>query len=359
MLLVLVTLGMSLSSCIWEWGDIFGKGDRKDPSAVTLHLVLPQSFTVSSKAAFVVDEKEIGEVYVLAFEPGSAGALKFLKEADVVTGEDNSTATITLNPDEVKAEDARYDLWVIANVPANRLAIPLGTTQESARKLLLYSEADGVTQTGSGYVPIPLWGRSLEVQLLSSGIQPVEKSTVNLIRSVAKIEFQLSEGEYPVELLHVYYHHRWTSGLVVPVNVESDGKSVTLPTLPELGGGEAPLGGFDHSYLDGVIYTFESPGGGVQTSPVDEPCLVLGAYFDGSEIETYYRVDFLRYDAAGVKDESSYDPVLRDHLYSVTADAIADVGAATPEEALLNAPLSASVRVINWKHEIIDIDDLR
>jgi hypothetical protein len=222
---------------------------------------------------------------------------------------------------------------------------------------LSYSESDGVTQTTDAFVPIPLWGVLSGATFRASGLV-AEKSTVDLIRSVAKIDFQLTAANAEnVVLEHLYFFNRRTSGVLVSSYLSEDGKSVTAPTLPAVGttgGGELVYDAVPDTVT--TIYSFEAAGVvGELEYAVEEPCLVFGARYNDGE-ETYYRVDFTRLSKNGELNESASNPILRDSWYRVVVDdPIVRDGASTPELALEDNPLSATVKVVQWTTDNINV----
>lgn len=356
---LLIVIGLSTPSCIWEWGDLFGSKKKDGNWSIDFQLRLPSSFT-SRAALSSQDENYLADVWVLAFSEGSAGELKFRLAADELSHDVNTgivTARVLLDPSLVKSSDERYDVWVFANVPASKVALSLGTSKEAALSSLSYSESDGVTQTTDAFVPIPLWGVLSGATFRASGLL-AEKSTVDLIRSVAKIDFQLSAANAEnVVLEHLYYFNRRTSGVLVSSYLSDDGKSVTAPTLPEVGSkgrGELVYDAAPDTVT--TIYSFEAAGVvGELEYAVEEPCLVFGARYNDGE-ETYYRVDFTRLSKNGELNESASNPILRDSWYRVVVDdPIVRDGASTPELALEDNPLSARVNVVQWTTDNINV----
>ena len=84
-------------------------------------------------------------------------------------------------------------------------------------------------------------------------------------------------------------------------------------------------------------------------------CLVIGGYYNNSDKETYYRVDFMRTEQDASKHETTkYLDVLRNHRYRFNITKIGGPGTDTPEEALTTEPVNIAYDVIVWDEAKID-----
>lgn len=84
-------------------------------------------------------------------------------------------------------------------------------------------------------------------------------------------------------------------------------------------------------------------------------CLVIGGYYNNSDKETFYRVDFIHTDknASGQETTKQLD-VLRNHRYRFNITKIKGPGTSTPGEALITEPVNITCDVIVWDEAKID-----
>ncbi|WP_304287363.1 hypothetical protein [Porphyromonas uenonis] len=114
---------------------------------------------------------------------------------------------------------------------------------------------------------------------------------------------------------------------------------------------EAAEGGVDGYIRNIYIPEISNQGKGTNA----RTCLVIGGYYDGSDKETYYRVDFMlsEKNASGQKTYKYLD-VLRNHRYRFNITKIAGPGTSTAEEALTTEPVNISCDVVVWDEADID-----
>ena len=79
-------------------------------------------------------------------------------------------------------------------------------------------------------------------------------------------------------------------------------------------------------------------------------CLVIGGYYNGSDKETYYRVDFMRTENGTPK----YLDVLRNHRYRFNITDIKGPGTSDPGDALITEPVNITCDVVVWDEAKID-----
>ena len=80
-------------------------------------------------------------------------------------------------------------------------------------------------------------------------------------------------------------------------------------------------------------------------------CLVIGGYYNNSDKETYYRVDFLHKEDNGTP---KYLDVLRNHRYRFNITKVKGPGTDSPGEALTTEPVNISCDVVVWDDADID-----
>ena len=79
-------------------------------------------------------------------------------------------------------------------------------------------------------------------------------------------------------------------------------------------------------------------------------CLVIGGYYNGSDKETFYRVDFMRTENGTPK----YLDVLRNHRYRFNITDVKGPGTSDPGDALITEPVNITCDVIVWDEADID-----
>lgn len=84
-------------------------------------------------------------------------------------------------------------------------------------------------------------------------------------------------------------------------------------------------------------------------------CLVIGGYYNNSDKETYYRVDFIKREDGKPADKITKKlDVLRNHRYRFNITKIKGPGTSTPGEALTTEPVNISCDVVVWDEADID-----
>ncbi len=84
-------------------------------------------------------------------------------------------------------------------------------------------------------------------------------------------------------------------------------------------------------------------------------CLVIGGYYNGSDKETYYRVDFIKREDGKPEDKITKQlDVLRNHRYRFNITKVAGPGTDKPDEALTTEPVNISCDVVVWDEADID-----
>jgi hypothetical protein len=278
-------------------------------------------------------------------------------------GESSRTVSADM---QLTSSGSTVDLWILANVRAkiSDLSLELeGLTQDEVRKLLTFSESDGVTQRGSVSVPIPMWGELLGVEVSSEGLSTAQ--SVPLLRMVARIDVVLTSAcEY--ELESVWLCNRLPVGMLVPDKgllspTGSGGWNADYPSLP-LSYESVPVDEDDYylvpesdrgTGLLGTIYAFESPArSSAALTVADQLRLVIGLRV-GDDVVTF-PVDFQR------NKGSAFMPLLRNHLYEVRiGSARVSGGSKTAEDAAKSEEADASLEasVVSWDEvEVIYTD---
>ena len=108
----------------------------------------------------------------------------------------------------------------------------------------------------------------------------------------------------------------------------------------------------DAAGVDGYVRNIYIPEISNQGKDKDaRTCLVIGGYYNGSDKETFYRVDFVRKEANGTP---KYLDVLRNHRYRFNITNVKGPGTSDPGEALITEPVNITCDVIVWDEAKID-----
>lgn len=96
------------------------------------------------------------------------------------------------------------------------------------------------------------------------------------------------------------------------------------------------------------------------SATMDEvPCLVIGGYYGADNIasqkpvETFYRLDFANYNAAGTAIES-YKPILRNNRYVFDIATVSNPGHSTEEQALNSIPVNIALDLKEWTIDLLN-----
>jgi hypothetical protein len=372
-------LFLTLVSCTNEEGDPIHSRQMGD-NEVLLSLRLPGASSPATRSLSETDENEVATVDVLVF--GTEGyrysaAASGITDGTMPTGDDKKYIAAVKDfivKLKLTEEDETVDLWVIANARSmlGSIAIEAGDSKEEIALALIATEEDEVTQIGDAPKAIPMWGMLEEVNIASgSGLGTNNK--VNLTRMIARIDVAVA-ADVNFELISVHFYNRNTKGRIVP---EDNGNwtgnvsdaYATTPSLPE----EALKDDLPQVYTDvtgnamtGIIYAFEAEKGdgygGSGIAYEDEPCLVIGGYYDGSDDPTYYRVDFVQTkdDEGDNLAQPRYLDILRNHQYVVSIAKVSGPGRSDPDGALTARPVNMTADVIQWNQTgmgIVVMDD--
>lgn len=233
---------------------------------------------------------------------------------------------LNINGDElsfkakIQTGNEPFRFVVLAN--AREEVNALGTIGKGALKDNLLARVVSTLDVGehwnatsaNDFTPIPMWGESNLMSITPSTIEI--RAEVSLLRALARIDVQLASRALENFILtSVSLYNSKTSGTVAP-----------FPFLPPLANNSVlrynlPVG--RGVSLTGTIYTFEAA---QPMGPVDATALVIGGKYDGSNIVTYYRLDFLNNAVAPIA-------LLRNKKYMVTITQVNGPGSMDEETA--------------------------
>ncbi|WP_462136078.1 hypothetical protein [Porphyromonas uenonis] len=230
---------------------------------------------------------------------------------------------------------------------------------------------------------IPMWGESDKqpvtrntkfnscdvTGLGGTGVNPQNEGTIHLVRALARIDVGCSFDEskpadetakgsdkFKIKSVRVY---RYATSMYMTGTQSTtfNFNGTTREAKPHTPAGvgtaadanplefEAAKGG-----VDGYVRNIYIPEISNQGDKDHRTCLVIGGYYNGSDKETYYRVDFMRTENGTPK----YLDVLRNHRYRFNITDIKGPGTSDPGDALITEPVNITCDVVVWNEAKID-----
>lgn len=266
-------------------------------------------------------ENTIDKIILLAFKVSDldgSETLDYFKEGMQIFGNralNNMSFYVSLP----KSEDTyRFVLLVngddqLSNAVANIIA---GTEKEKSMVMnqLIYTVTEKWNaSSGTDFTPLPMWGESSEATVIND---QTELPVINLIRSVARVDMQVSgnalSAGYSIKSVHVYNASNMARMAPLAINFDAPANVVSNPSIPSGQPGFAPLTVLDYllpnsvQNLDHEIYLFEAEAGTIGSA--NATALVAGINNSVGDTK-YYRIDFL---SAG-----SPIPIIRNHRYTI------------------------------------------
>lgn len=294
---------------------------------VFFSLNIPPVSADITRALSVADEQTINTIDILAFD-ASSDKFTYHVTGTVVSGA--GTATQGIKAKVQRGDGQRFVFLINAS---SVLTIPTkGDDRETVLAGITFSLTPGVGWKAYGtYDPLPMWG-TVDINIPSGGL--ASGPTVNLYRSVSRIQVINSAGNFTLSKVHLYRAN--LSGRVAPIDGKTNG--ISLP----VGGVTANDDDHPISYsvsgnaLERSIYTFERENKGKDKDEV--ACLVLeGTYAS----KTYfYRIDFFK--------SGNYLDFIRNYSYTLTIANVKGIGYDSKEEALNGETMMVDANVQEW-----------
>lgn len=176
--------------------------------------------------------------------------------------------------------------------------------------------------------------------------------TVSLVRAVARVDIGIgtknadnntwNKGGVPFDMTQVQIWKDGKQYAYMPVenNFSSSAGALAINSPSPVGGTETKI--YGSTYITGTTYCSEKIyvpeadllwGDVYDTNHSNRLAIIVGGKYNGSAVETFYRVDFT-YDE-GSKDKMN---ILRNHVYQFTIKNVKDAGYATAELAYTSKP---------------------
>lgn len=352
-----------------------GPGTGKDDAMVRFSMAIPGNSGPSTRAMSETDEGYVETVDVMVFR--ADGDKKHYYTA---IGHELDNSAINKKTFEAVLPVGTWDIVVLTNARdiINNSGIGHNESKATALAKLSVALAADATDAAKKLVGfrIPMMGHKAGIQI-DSNTELIDKSgsggvdnSIKMVRMVSRIDVSLSAkaasgsesgtGNANFALNSVRLYNYSTRGRVVPdlSSWPADNKATT-PCPPNTGYGTAAYNGESYApltytaadelsseknlpdALTRVIYTFEAAAGSSAT-PLSNPSLVIGGYYNGSSTESYYRVDF--YD----DNTKQYVALLRNHRHLANIRSVTGPGYDTPDKAFRSKPVNIEAEVLRW-----------
>ena len=340
-LLICLFIITTLSGC--KKIDLPTEETKPGEQQVTLRLVLPQSNNKAGTYAIsAVDQNSIQGLDVLAFRVTDNGKeyYAYHRQAVLLRPDQGGTA-VDFHVDLLKSTD-KFRFVLIANAEAKVKSALSGLSANAEKETVMSRIEYGITtkwNAGSlgNFTPLPMWGESITVDGINNNTQ---KFSVNMLRSMAAIDVQVTANDFVMTEVLVY--NQSNKGRMAPSPQYYDGgeRIVTAPSIPAGTNRLATQRYTATNTLAGEIFLFES----AAATSIGDPNatgLVIAGKYAGSTVVTYYRLELT--DSLG-----NLTPVLRNHRYVVNITKVHSPGFTGETQAWASKPMGMTASVTAW-----------
>ena len=250
----------------------------------------------------------------------------------------------------------KYKLVILANFPDGDYGIFYrmgGKSYAEVQQACLSAELSGESNVleFTAAQPFPMFGIAKDgaPQIIT---ETMNLGTVSLVRAVARVDIGIgtknadnntwNKGGVPLDMTQVQIWKDGKQYAYMPVenNFSSSAGALAINSPSPVGGTETKI--YGSTYITGTTYCSEKIyvpeadllwGDVYDTDHSNRLAIIVGGKYNGSEVETFYRVDFT-YDE-GSKAKMN---ILRNHVYRFTIKSVKDAGYATAELAYTSKP---------------------
>ncbi|EGJ99318.1 FISUMP domain-containing protein [Dysgonomonas gadei] len=324
--------------------------DEGNMKTVTLSLKLPgdmrKNASSTTKSMTEAQEQDVTTIDVLAFMNDGSGNYLYTyksKGENISLNDGEGTFKVTL------AEYYKSQVLVILANASDELStvnIALNDNINSVLPLLTAgSDAEwDANNNNSGILRnIPMYCKTVPT-IISNTTSTL--GTFDLTRMLARLDIRAKDGITDFQLVNACIFNRKNRGYIAYKDYYWDGTKVTMADVPE----DAIttklnniLYSTDASHqITQSIYTFEAKGA---ESRGEATAIIVGGYYDypaNSSKVTYYRIDIPKTSSTDFSGD-----ILRNHLYDIEIQSVADEGAETPENAF-DGEIKITATVTPW-----------
>lgn len=250
----------------------------------------------------------------------------------------------------------KYKLVILANFPDDDYGIFYrmgGKSYAEVQQACLSAELSGESNVleFTAAQPFPMFGIAKDgaPQIIT---ETMNLGTVSLVRAVARVDIGIgtknadnntwNKGGVPLDMTQVQIWKDGKQYAYMPVenNFSSSAGALAINSPSPVGGTETKI--YGSTYITGTTYCSEKIyvpeadllwGDVYDTDHSNRLAIIVGGKYNGSDAETFYRVDFT-YDE-GSKAKMN---ILRNHVYQFTIKSVKDAGYATAELAYTSKP---------------------
>lgn len=250
----------------------------------------------------------------------------------------------------------KYKLVILANFPDGDYGIFYrmgGKSYAEVQQACLSAELSGESNVleFTAAQPFPMFGIAKDgaPQIIT---EMMDLGTVSLVRAVARVDIGIgtknadnntwNKGSVPFDMTQVQIWKDGKQYAYMPVenNFSSSVGALAINSPSPVGGTETKI--YGSTYITGTTYCSEKiylPEADLLWGDVYDDnhssrlAIIVRGKYNGSEVETFYRVDFT-YDE-GSKAKMN---ILRNHVYQFTIKSVKDAGYATAELAYTSKP---------------------
>lgn len=262
----------------------------------------------------------------------------------------------------------KYKLVILANFPGDDYGIFYrmgGKSYAEIQRACLSAELAGESNVPefTAQQPFPMFGIAKDgiPQIIT---ETMDLGTVSLVRAVARVDIGIgtknadnntwNKGGVPFNMTQVQIWKDGKQYAYMPVenNFSFSEGALTINSPSPVGGTETKIYGSAYitatTYCSEKIYVPEADllwGDVYDDNHSNRLAIIVGGKYNGSEVETFYRVDFT-YDE-GSKAKMN---ILRNHVYQFTIKSVKDAGYATAGLAYTSKPkgLDFSADIEPW-----------
>ncbi|MCD8166701.1 MAG: fimbrial protein [Bacteroides sp.] len=293
--------------------------DEKEPAPsgqVTVSFSVDTQTIVSRADNIEVYENAINSLDILVFEEEEEEEekefiLKYQTTAEIVN---NSTYTYTV---DLYPATCPVKLYLLANINMEEFSHHLGNTENEIKKEKFILDYPVTEEMDKG--AIPMFGEIKISEGLSEDT-PLTLETVTLVRSLAAVTVENTATDFTLTSIQGYRANNKIR--IIPEELVDN--KVSAPTIPE--GSEAIITSERVEASQEVANGLYLPESKSATTTSEATCLIIGGKYDGSPVETYYRVDF--------RQGETFGQLLRNHRYNIKIKNVTGPGTTHPDDAV-------------------------
>lgn len=312
-------------------------------ATLTLELDVPASQEVVSRA--LEDESQVRTLDVLFFNSAGSNSAN-----PVYTERRHLNYVITVELGRLRAviKDlplGTYRVLAVANAEATLFdGLTVGTTLSVAKSSLVNAKSGTMPEAN-----FLMAGESTKNEVITDGAQVL--STISLVRAVARVDVMcdlknnLTGAKF--ELTSAEVRNVRDQGFVFGQSLLSDKNLASFPATAAVVDYVRPEVTADHpTYANGSghilsqLYTYENTSADAQLNRDQTTCLIVGGKFNGSSINTYYRID--------LSNSNKKHVVKRNHRYVISITSVLGPGYGTKDEAENGLMNNIKAEIMEW-----------